>query len=220
VSTPAQLSAPGYLEFELGALTVPGPRRRDSLPGTAKLAFDEDWGVRVGGEGWVRNGATGGAYRAGPGDTAVVLKHRLALTDESALGWELGRSLPTGQSGIGAGSGAATFTAIYSRDFGRSHVDLNLSTSRTDSADPGIGLVATGWAAALSRALGSRWQAAAEFSGTRQGGVAGTGQMLFALSYSVSRSLVFDAGFARNVRGGIYSPTLFTGFTMLGPPLF
>src|SRR5690349_17980857 len=56
VSTPAALSAPGWLEIEGGALFArgTGDTRRDSLPYTLKLAFSPDWGVRLGGEAWVR----------------------------------------------------------------------------------------------------------------------------------------------------------------------
>ena len=53
VSTPAQLSAPGYLELEAGGLRATGPDRgvaRTTLPYTLKLAFTPDWGVRVGGD--------------------------------------------------------------------------------------------------------------------------------------------------------------------------
>ena len=57
VSTPAQLSAPGWLELEAGGLRAAGPERgtsRTTLPWTLKLAFTPDWGIRVGGDAWVR----------------------------------------------------------------------------------------------------------------------------------------------------------------------
>ena len=220
VSTPAELSVPGYLEFELGALTAPGPARRDSLPYTAKLAFDEDWGLRVGGDAWVRNRATAGPGPTGPGDTSIVLKHRIELSEESAWGWELGCNLPTGRAGIGAGTTAYSLTGIYSRDFGASHLDLNLGATRSDSTDAATGRVATAWALALSHAVDERWELAVEYSGARQRGVPTSGQALFAVSYSVSRSLVIDAGVARNVISGTVAPAVFTGFTILGPQLF
>jgi hypothetical protein len=220
VSTPAELSAPGYLEFELGGLKVPAPQRRDSLPYSVKFAFDEDWGLRVGGDAWVRNYAAGGSYRTGPGDTAVVLKHRVELTDVSAFGVELGWAVPTARSGVGAGAVAYTVNAIYSQDFGATHLDINIDAARSDTVDPGTGYLATGWAAALSRALDDRWEVAGEFSGTNQRGVAATSQVLFSLAYTVSRSLVLDAGLARSLRAASSSPSLFVGFTMLGPRLF
>ena len=44
VSSPAQLPAPGQLEFELGGLsTKTDDDRRASLPYTFKLGFNEQW---------------------------------------------------------------------------------------------------------------------------------------------------------------------------------
>ena len=76
VSTPAQLSAPGYLELEAGGLRATGPdsgTSRFTLPYTLKLAFTPDWGIRVGGDAWVRQAGPGDSH-SGSGDTAVVLK--------------------------------------------------------------------------------------------------------------------------------------------------
>src|SRR5262249_54027041 len=52
VSTPAALSAPGYLEIEAGGLQErgSGAARTDSVPYSLKLAFTPDWGVRVTGD--------------------------------------------------------------------------------------------------------------------------------------------------------------------------
>ncbi|HEY2463086.1 MAG TPA: hypothetical protein VGI32_03430, partial [Steroidobacteraceae bacterium] len=52
VSTPAALSAPGWLETEAGVLSSDGgePARRESLPYTFKYAFSPDWGIRLQGE--------------------------------------------------------------------------------------------------------------------------------------------------------------------------
>jgi len=50
VSTPAALSTPGWLEVEAGYLqdhAEAGVRRR-SVPLTLKLAFSDDWGIRIG----------------------------------------------------------------------------------------------------------------------------------------------------------------------------
>ena len=50
VSTPAALSAPGWMEVEAGVQINRGnaPARRDSLPYTLKLAFTPDWGIQIG----------------------------------------------------------------------------------------------------------------------------------------------------------------------------
>ena len=103
VSTPAQLSAPGYLELEAGGLrATDNGASRTSIPYTLKLAFTPDWGVRVGGEAWVRQAAPGVA-QTGVGDTQLVLKRRFEVSDASAWGLELGETFPTARSSIGLG---------------------------------------------------------------------------------------------------------------------
>ena len=101
VSTPAQLSAPGYLELEAGGLRATGPdsgSSRTTLPYTLKLAFTPDWGIRVGGDAWVRQAAPGEHATAACGDTSVVLKRRFAVSDATAWGLELGEKFPTAGS--------------------------------------------------------------------------------------------------------------------------
>ena len=223
VSTPAALSAPGWLEVEGGLLRVPGAggARRDSVPVTLKLAFTPDWGVRFGGDAWVRERDSSGARLSGVGDSVVVLKRRFALDEASAFGLEGGATLRTGRSGIGSGSSDYSLNGIYSADFGGDwHTDLNLVATRIGHSDPGAGRVQTLWAASLSRTLGDRWGVVGEFSGTHQRGVEGTAQFLAAASYNISKSLVLDAGVAHSVRAGSAGWSLFTGFTVLAARLF
>src|SRR5205823_12241885 len=106
------------------------PRRRDSLPYTLKLAFTPDWGLRLGGDAWVRETPAVGGRLSGGGDTTVVLKRRFAVDDASAFGLELGTKLPTAHSGLGSGHADWGVNAIYSADFaGAWHTDLNLNTT-------------------------------------------------------------------------------------------
>jgi hypothetical protein len=65
------------------------------LPYTLKLAFTPDWGIRVGGDAWVRQAEPGDSAQAGVGDTSVVLKRRFAVSDATAWGLELGETFPT-----------------------------------------------------------------------------------------------------------------------------
>jgi hypothetical protein len=134
VSTPAALSAPGWIEIEAGlqhdhdAAVV----RRDNTPLTFKLAFTPDWGVRVGADGWVGSRDDGGRT-SGVGDTSVIVKRRFAIDDDSAFGLEGGATLPTGRHGVGSGSGKPdwSITAIHSADFGAVwHSDVNLGATR------------------------------------------------------------------------------------------
>jgi len=96
VSTPAQLSAPGWLELEAGGLRARGPavdESRTTLPCTLKLALTPDWGVRVSADAAVREEERTGVTSHG-GDTAVVLKRRFAVDDATAWGSRWAKSFP------------------------------------------------------------------------------------------------------------------------------
>jgi len=134
VSTPATLTAPGWIEIEGGLVHSRDDRaRRDGLPVTAKLAFTPDWGVRVTADAWVRTRDDSGSQVSGYGDTAFVVKRRFAVDEASAFGLEAAVLLPTAHRGVGSGSGKADYgiNAIYSADFASSwHADLNLQPIR------------------------------------------------------------------------------------------
>ena len=222
VSTPAALSAPGWLEVEAGVLHErgSGAARTDSLPYTLKLAITPDWGVRLGGDAWVRQTDDTGQRLSGLGDSSIVLKRRFAINDASAFGLEAGATLATGRHGISSGKSDLSVTGIYSADIGDYHTDLNLGSTRIGAVDAGTSRMQTLWAASLSKSLTDRWGAVGELSGTHQGGVDSTRQFLFAASYNVSKSLTLDAGLARSLRSGVPDWSVFTGFTVLGPRIF
>ena len=224
VSTPAALSAPGWLEIEAGWQhdRESAVARRDSTPMTFKLAFTPDWGVRVGVDGWVRSRDDTGRT-SGFGDTSVVVKRRFAIDDDSAFGVEAGVAVPTARrSALGSGSGKPDWsvTGIYSADFGAWHSDVNVVATRLGGAEPGTSRTEVLVAAGLSRALGDRWGVGAELSGTRRSGVDDTRQLLLAASYNVSRRLVLDVGAARSLRSGTPVWSAFTGFTWLAARVF
>lgn len=221
VSTPAQLSAPGWLELEGGAWRqLGGDARRDSLPWTAKLAFSDDWGIRIGGEAWVRQTDELGQTLSGNGLTGIVLKRRFAVDERSAFGLELGATLPTGHSGIVSGKTDTALNAIYSADLGDWHTDLNLTAIHLGAPDAGTSHQQTLWAASLSRQLSDALGLVGEFSGTHQSGAGNASQFLFAASYSVTKSLVLDAGMARRVSGGAPTWQAVAGFTWVAARLF
>lgn len=222
VSTPAALSAPGWLEIEAGVQRSrgSGSERRDSVPYTFKLAFTPDWGVRFGGDAWVRQDDGSGQRISGSGDSSIVLKRRFAIDDASAFGLEAGATLTTGRNGIGSGKSDYSVNAIYSADIGAYHTDLNLASTRIGAVGPGVGRMQTLWAASLSRSIDDRWGLVGEFSGTRQHGEQATGQFLVACSYNLSKSLTLDAGLARSTRSQVHDKSFFTGLTILGPRLF
>jgi hypothetical protein len=224
VSTPAALSAPGWLEIEAGWQHNDGGggARRDSIPTTFKVAFDENWGVRLGSEVWVRQRADD-AKKSGFGDTGIVLKRRFAVDDDQAFGLEAGVVVPTAKTGLGFGSGKPDYAvnAIWSADFGdRWHTDVNVLASRLGQADPGASRTQWLFAASLSRQLDDRWGVVGELSGTAQSGVEDSRQLLLAASYNVSKRLTLDAGGSRSVRKGDSSWSAFAGFTWLAARLF
>jgi hypothetical protein len=221
VSTPAQLSAPGWLELEGGGWRQFGSdAHRNSLPWTAKLAFNDDWGIRIGGEAWVRQTDELGQTLSGNGLTGIVLKRRFAIDEESAFGLELGATLPTGHSGIVSGKTDTALNAIYSADIGDWHTDLNLITIHLGAPDAGTSHQQTLWAASLSRPLNVALGLVGELSGTNQSGAGSASQFLFAASYSVTKSLVLDAGMARRVSGDAPKWQAVAGFTWVTVRLF
>ena len=223
VSTPAALSAPGWLEIEAGLQHDHGAAgsRRDSVPTTFKLAFTPDWGLRISNEGWVRQ-RDDVARASGIGDTGIVLKRRLAIDETQAFGLEAGVTVPTGRRGIGNGSGKPDYgiNAIYSADLGAWHTDLNLLATRLGQADLGASRGQLLWAASLSRSLNERWGIVGELSGTHQGGADSTRQFLLAASWNVNKRLTLDAGAARSLHSGPPLWSAFTGFTWLAAQLF
>ena len=223
VSTPAQLSAPGYLELEAGGLRTAGPDHgssRDTIPYTLKLAFSPDWGIRVGGDAWVRQAEPGDRH-GGAGDTTVVLKRRFAVDDATAWGLELGEKFATAGSTLGSGHADTTVNGIFSSDFAPSwHTDLNLNETRLGVASGQPRAWQIGWAAAVSRSLTDAWGAVGEFSGTRQAGTLSTSQFLLAASWNQSPAAVFDFGAAHGLSDASPRWQVFAGVTVRLGKLF
>jgi len=222
VSTPAALSAPGWLELEAGGQFDRGnaATRQDSVPYTLKLAFSQDWGIRLGGNAWVRTTDDTGQRLSGIGDVSVVLKRRFGIDDARAFGLEFGVTPPTGHEGLSGGKTAYSLNGIYSADLGSYHTDINLSATRLGSVDAGTDRVQRLWATSLSKAFNDRWGGVVELSGTQQRGVGATPQWLAAASCNVSKSMTLDAGVARSF--GPQGPqwSLFSGVTVLVARLF
>ena len=224
VSTPATLSAPGWLEIEAGYLHEHAESgvRRGSVPVTLKLAFTPDWGIRVGTDAWVQRRDESGETATGHGDTSIVVKRRFAIDDTSAFGLEGGATLPSSRHGLGLGSGKPDWAlnAIYSADFGAWHTDINAAATRLGATETGAARTQWLGAASLSRSLDDQWGVVAEISGTGQHGADSTRQLLAAASYNVSKRLVLDAGAARSLRSGTPVWSAFTGFTWLAGRMF
>ena len=215
VSSPAQLPAPGQLEFELGGLsTKTDDDRRASLPYTFKLGFNEQWGVLIGGEGYVSSRSDGGPRQRGVGDTTLELKRAFPIDDATAFGLELGVKLPTAKDSIGSGRSDYVLNGIYSQDVGSVHMDANLNATRLGAYEAGSGRSQKGWSASFSAPVSEKWGATTELSGTRRSGQANTAQLLLAATYSPTKRLTIDWGVARGLTSASPDWSLFSGIVL------
>ncbi|HEX6833845.1 MAG TPA: hypothetical protein VF132_09975 [Rudaea sp.] len=217
ISNPADLPVPGWLEGELGVLATHAEDRTrdDSVPWLLKFAFDEDHGVLVGGNAYVRSAAAGMPAQNGVGDTSIEWKQRFSVSANAAFGIEAGVVLPTAEHGLGIGKPESLVNGIFSADVGAWHVDLNLARAHFAAHPLGASAWQTAWAAAVSAPLGTDWGAAFELSGTYQRGIATQSQALFALNYNASHRVVLDAGVAYGLAHDAHDRSLFAGATLL-----
>jgi hypothetical protein len=214
VSTPAQLPAPGQLEFELGTISARGAEpHSDGLPYTFKLAFDKEWGILVGGSAYVRQRGAGQDAQ-GFGDTTVTLKRAFIVDDATAYGLELTARAPTANHAIGTGKSDWTVNAIYSRDFGQLHMDANFNETRLGAPDPGTARMQTGASVSFASPIDEHWSTDWEVSGTANPGASSTAQALLAAVYMPNKRLEFDVGFTRGLTSATPHWSLFAGFVV------
>jgi hypothetical protein len=217
VANPAALPVPGYLEVEAGFERTKDadPRRRDSLPVLFKYAFNENVGVLIGGDAYVRHRSDIDGKANGVGDTSLTLKLHHALNDNLALGLEAGVKFPTAKDLIGSGKHDQTVTGIVSAELGKFALDLNLGLTRLGAVDPGASRYAYTWAAELSRPINEKWGITGELSAVTQRGEPTTSQFLTAISYNFSKKVVFDAGMAWGLNRASIDRAIFAGITVL-----
>ncbi len=216
VSNPADLSASGWLEIEMG---VQRDKSSDShsvtVPYLLKYAFTPDWGVLVGGDAYIRTIDSGGAAMSGFGDTQLAVKHRIGVSDTTAFGFEAGLRAPTARTALGSGKTDYLANGILSSDLGAVHMDINAGPTWIGLRETGTGRVEWGAAAALSTGIAEGWNIAGELSGTRRKGEANQAQFLMAATWSASKRTVFDAGFARGLGDTAVKWSVFAGVTAM-----
>lgn len=219
VSAPAAMSAPGWLDFEFGGQRSRGggDKTRDSLPVTAKLAFNKDWGIVLGSELGLRRTDQGGNFFTGAGDVTALIKHRFSTADEdTAWGAQAGVKLPTAKNSLGSGKTDLIVTGIFSQDFaGNNHLDANLVLTRLGAYAPGEGRMQFGWAAAVAHTIDDRWSVFAEPSGTYRHSAPATAQLMAGASYNYSKRAVFDFSVARGLTSATPHWQLQGGVTLL-----
>lgn len=214
VSSPAELPAPGQLELELGGLsTKTNQERRDSVPYQLKLAFSENWGLLLGGDAYVWQRDPDNRI-SGFGDTSVTLKRAFVIDDTTAFGLEFTTIMPSGKREIGNGKANYTLNGIFSKDIGDFRLDTNINTTRIGAPDEGTSRTQTGISSSLSTNINEKWGVVGELSGTHQSGTPNNAQFLTALTYSPSKRMVIDFGFAKGLNNNSPDWQVFTGIVV------
>lgn len=214
ISSPAQLSAPGQLELELGAQsTKKNEEQRDSVPYQFKLAFTENWGILLGGDAYVWKRDRDNRIN-GFGDTSLTLKRAILIDDRTAFGLEFTGRIPSEKNHIASGKMDYMLNGIFSKDIGDFHLDTNINTTRRGAPDAGTGRALTGISSSLSTTLTKKWGAVGELSGTHQRGTPNTALFLAALIYSPSKRVVIDFGLAKGLNKDTSDWVVFTGLVV------
>lgn len=221
VSSPAQLPFPGQLEFETGFMRSQDDGvRRQSLPYQWKLALNSDWGILLGGEAQIWSHSDAQTIVRGGGDTSVVLKRALVLSEEEAFGWELGTKFATAKKSLGSGKQDVSLNTIYSRDLGKVHVDVNANLTHLGAANAGDAHLQKGLSTSFSMPISGRWAMNAEWSGIHQRGEGVHTQVLFAAVYSPHRRLSIDVGLIQGLNNNVHAKSFFSGVVLPVAQLF
>lgn len=217
ISNPAELSAPGWLEVEMGLARTRGGENQwqNNQPYTFKYAFTRDFGIVLGGDVRVNQIDVTGQEIAGGGDNTVLFKHRLDAGAGQAFGLEWGAKFDTSTPGIGSGKQDYILNGIYSVDVDEVRIDANLGATWLGLWEEGLGRRQYNWAVALSREVMPRWNLSGELSGFSRQGKSATSQALAALSYAVNDRLVLDFGVAAGTSQNAPDWSAFAGATWL-----
>jgi hypothetical protein len=217
VSSPADLSAPQHFELESGwqQTNFADATSNSSAPWLLKYALTDRFGVMLGGEVARSEKDASGEHTVNYGDTTVALKFKFPHDDTSSFGLETTVKLSTATHSLGSSYADYTLNGIYSFDHSEYHADINLNCTLLDAPDMGQSRIGYGWATGLSHPITVNTAWVAEFSGTRQRGTPDTSQFLAALSWSVTPTLVLDAGAAWGLSPAAADQSLFAGLTLL-----
>jgi len=217
VSNPAELSAPGWLEIEAGHTRSKGGgvAWQNSTPWLLKLAFSEGFGLMLGGDAALSETDAAGVHTRGHGDTTLTFKHHWGAGEDAAFGLEWGAKFATASNGLGTGKQDYVLNGIYSRDIGEVRIDANLGATQLGLEAAGMARWQYAGAVAVSRPLGERWSAALELSSSYRRGDATSTQWLAALSYAMTKRLVFDCGVDGRLSEAAPNWSAFLGVTYL-----
>jgi hypothetical protein len=219
VTSGANLSAPGWLELEFGGqrLVGNGADQRNSWPYLLKYSLNDRFALLLGGDAYVTTAPAQTSQLGGPGDTTLTLKYRAPdAVEGKSFGLEATVKLPTAAEGIGSGARDYSLKGIVGIDLQNGfHLDTNLMATQLGAVPVDQSNYQWTWAAAMSRQFGDAWTLAGDISGTNQKGMPSTAQFLSAVSYSATRRLVIDGGFAVALNSNTPKFTIFSGLTVL-----
>src|SRR5262249_34275156 len=161
-ATPAQTTQKGVAELETGLQHA--AYRDDSglffTPSLLKLALLSSFELRVGSNGFLRQTGVDAATETGFGDVTLAAQWR--FWHKGPLGFDYAVQgswkLPTGSASKGLGSGQPdqTLMALFSRDFGRIHADVNVLETWLGRPTVGHDTQPAG-TISVSGAIGERW---------------------------------------------------------------
>lgn len=219
-ATPAQTTERGVAELEIG---VQHTDFRDDLglfytPYLQKLGLLSNLELRVGGNGYLRQTAAEGPAVSGFGDLSLGAQWRFLHHGPLGFDYAVQGSwkLPTGSASKGLGSGQPdqTLMALFSRDFGRFHADVNVLETWLGRPTIGHDSQPAG-TVSISGTLSSRWSLTGEvYSIGRTSSAAQIVSNLWALAFKVSPRLVLDGGADVGLNRGAPRLSVFTGLTV------
>lgn len=191
--------------------------RLSTLPYLLKFALSPDFGLLLGGDGYVFQVAPDGSGLSGHGDTTLLFKLRKLLdeTAGNALGLEYGFKAPTASTGLGSGKYDWMLNAIYSDYFSGHAFDVNLNVTKLGETFTTESAYQTGWAASVFRPVDEKLGVMAELSGSMRRGTTPLNQWLLAVSYEWSSRLVIDAGISAGISRASHRYAIFSGVAIL-----
>jgi len=224
VTIPASLTAPGWVEVELGGQSFrqPDESSLSILPYSLKLSLTDNWAIRATGNAWIVGNGANGMHLSGMGDTSLLVKRRFAVDDQSAFAVELGPTFATSRRGLGQTATASDLRLIYSADIGTLHTDANVILNEYASKDvpPGASRIQATYAWAWSHSFNDQWGGVIEPSAVRQSGLPTATQLLAAATYNYSKSVVVDLGATKGLNPQSPKWSAVLGVTFLAGRLF
>jgi hypothetical protein len=218
-ATPALTTQIGVAELEFG-LEYTLPREGGDVaftPFLLKLGLTKHFELRVGGGGLLREAPSGALAATGFGD--VTVGGQWSYVHDGVFGIDqavqLTVKIPTASSsqGLGTGQPDETLMALFSRDLGPYHADVNILVTWLGQAEGRTERQPAG-TLSVSRTLSEQWSLTGELYWI--GASAGNETLvsnLWCVGRKVSSRLVLDAGLDVGLSHGSQRVSFFAGLT-------